>query len=81
MPRRSARSSPTSSSTSARSSPEYAELADRIQKETGVPYILLDGSLARTAETLRTLGKLLGKEADAAALAEYTRKIRSDELK
>ena len=50
---------------------EYATLADRIQKETGVPYILLDGSLAKTAETLHTLGKLLGKEADASVLADY----------
>lgn len=50
---------------------EYAALADRIQKETGVPYILLDGSLAKTAETLRTVGKLLGKETEARTLADY----------
>ncbi len=42
---------------------EYAELADRIQKQTGIPYILLDGSLAKTAETLRLLGKLSARRA------------------
>lgn len=50
---------------------EYAELADRIQKDTGIPYILLDGSLPKTAETLRMLGKLLGKEGEAGSLADY----------
>lgn len=54
---------------------EYAALADRIQKETGVPYILLDGSLAKTADTLRMLGKLFGKEAEAAPLAAYADEI------
>lgn len=54
---------------------EYAELADRIQKQTGIPYILLDGSLAKTAETLRLLGKLLGKESEAEPLAGYAESI------
>ena len=51
--------------------PEYAELADRIQKETGVPYLLIDGSLTKTPETLRQLGKLLGDDKNAEALATY----------
>ena len=52
-------------------SPEYAELADRIQKETGVPYVLIDGSLAKTPETLRALGAMLGETDNAEALAKY----------
>lgn len=54
---------------------EYAALAERIQKETGVPYILLDGSLEKTPETFRLLGKLLGKDGEAAALASYADEI------
>lgn len=56
---------------------EYAELADRIQKETGIPYILLDGSLPKTAETLRMLGKLLGKESEAKPLADFAEAVVS----
>jgi iron complex transport system substrate-binding protein len=54
---------------------EYAALADRIQKETDVPYILLDGSFEKTPETLRLLGKLLGREAEAVVLANYAEAI------
>jgi iron complex transport system substrate-binding protein len=53
----------------------YAALADRIEKETGVPYILLDGSLRKTPETLRALGRLLGKDADGEALAGYAEAV------
>jgi iron complex transport system substrate-binding protein len=28
----------------------YASLADRVQEQTGIPYVLIDGSLARTPE-------------------------------
>lgn len=55
--------------------PEYAALADRIQKETGVPYILLDGSLATTPQMLRSLGKLLGEKTQGEALAAYAEAV------
>ncbi|WP_375465849.1 ABC transporter substrate-binding protein [uncultured Methylobacterium sp.] len=48
--------------------PTYASLADRVQAQTGIPYILLDGAFARTADTYRQLGALLGA-AEAASLA------------
>lgn len=47
----------------------YASLADRVQAQTGIPYILLDGRLARTADSYRQLGALIGAEAAAADLA------------
>jgi len=51
--------------------PTYASLADRVQAQTGIPYVLLDGTFAKTGETYRRLGDLLG-EADAAeALAIF----------
>lgn len=49
----------------------FAALADRVQKETGIPYLLYDGSLARTAATYRALGAALGEEVRAEELAKY----------
>lgn len=49
----------------------HASLADRVQEQTGVPYVMLDGAFASSAATLRTLGHMLGAEAQAARLAEY----------
>jgi iron complex transport system substrate-binding protein len=51
--------------------PTYVSLAERVQSQTGIPYALLDGTLARTAETYRTLGRLLGRERDAEQKAAY----------
>lgn len=51
--------------------PTYASLADRIQAQTGIPYILLDGSFARMPETYRQLGAALGRQGEADALAAY----------
>ena len=34
--------------------------ADRMQAQTGVPYILVDDSIARIPQMLRTIGKILG---------------------
>ena len=51
--------------------PTYASLADRVQAQTGIPYILLDGSFARMPETYRQLGAALGRQAEADALAAY----------
>ncbi|MGH1571618.1 iron ABC transporter substrate-binding protein [Methylobacterium sp. P31] len=55
--------------------PTYASLADRVQAQTGIPYILLDGSFARTPETYRQLGAALGRQADADALAADAREL------
>ncbi len=51
--------------------PEYAALADKLQKETGIPYLLFDGRLAATPEVLRTLGRLLGETDRGTKLADY----------
>ena len=55
--------------------PTYASLADRVQAQTGIPYLLLDGSFSRTPETLRTLGRLIGAEAEGEALAAESETI------
>ena len=51
--------------------PTYASLADRVQAQTGIPYILLDGAFARTGETYRQLGAVLGLGQAAEELAAY----------
>jgi iron complex transport system substrate-binding protein len=51
--------------------PTYVSLADRIEAQTGIPYVLVDGRLDNTAAALRMLGGLLGAEKRADALASY----------
>ncbi len=51
--------------------PTHAALADRIQAQLGVPYVLLNGSLWDGARTFRRLGELTGRAAEAETLALY----------
>jgi len=48
----------------------YASLADRVQKQAGIPYLLLDGTFDRIPATFTRLGGMLG---DAALSAEWAR--------
>lgn len=50
--------------------PTYSALADQIRDATGIPAVLLDGHLAATPKTLRSLGTLLGRTDSAEALAK-----------
>lgn len=49
----------------------YASLADRVQQQTGIPYVLIDGRFARTAESLRKAGDIIGAQEQAEKLAAY----------
>jgi iron complex transport system substrate-binding protein len=49
----------------------YASLADRVQAQTGIPYVLIDGAFDKTPESLRALGALLGRDERATELAAY----------
>jgi iron complex transport system substrate-binding protein len=49
--------------------PTYASLADRVQGQTGIPYLLFDGRFPKTAEVLRLVGATLGVDARAEMLA------------
>jgi iron complex transport system substrate-binding protein len=49
--------------------PTYVSLADRVQSQTGIPYLLFDGRFAKTAEVLRAVGRTLGVDARAETLA------------
>src|SRR5271165_758372 len=41
-------------------SPEAAALADAIQQQTGIPYLVLDGGIQQTPDTLSSIGRILG---------------------
>lgn len=50
----------------------YISLADKVQKQTGIPFVLIDGSFAKTADTFRLVGDLIGVHDRAAQLARYS---------
>lgn len=49
----------------------YRSLADRVQQQAGVPYVLLDGSLEGSPAAIRQLADILGVPERGEALAEY----------
>lgn len=51
-------------------SPTYKSLADRIQSQAGLPYVLIDGTFANIPAALRLLGDILGEGARGNALAK-----------
>lgn len=52
--------------------PTYSSLADRVQQQTGIPYLLLDGDFDRMGESILQVGRIAGEEKRAEALARYT---------
>jgi iron complex transport system substrate-binding protein len=51
--------------------PTYVSLADRVQAQTGIPVVLVDGRFASTATSIRLLGRMLGVEERAELIARY----------
>lgn len=49
----------------------YVSLADNVQAQTGIPYILIDGRFEATPAALRLLGSVLGVEERAERQARY----------
>lgn len=56
----------------------YRSLADRIQSQTGIPYLLIDGRFEATAASLRLFGTLLGVPERGEALAGEAERIFAD---
>lgn len=52
----------------------YVSLANRVQEQTGIPYVLIDGTFAATSGSLRLAGDVLGRSARGAELAAYADK-------
>ncbi|MDV7398959.1 hypothetical protein RZS08_46555, partial [Arthrospira platensis SPKY1] len=53
----------------------YVDLAHRVQAQTGIPYILLDGRLELIPQTYRLLGQWLGRAERAETLAVYAENL------
>lgn len=59
-------------------SQNYQSMAQKVERISGVPFLLLDGSLAGTAAQLRKLGQVLGVNERADFVAKRTAEILSD---
>lgn len=55
----------------------YVSLAERVQSQTGIPYVLIDGTFAATPASLRLTAEILGKPERGKALATYAEKTFS----
>ena len=49
----------------------YVSLAERVQRQTGIPYALLDGRFLSLSTTYEKLGRLIGRPGDGADFADY----------
>lgn len=58
-------------------SPRYSELARATQQRTGIPTILLDGSLENIPNAFRALGSVLHREARGEELARFAEALLS----
>jgi iron complex transport system substrate-binding protein len=58
--------------------PTFVSLADRVQAQTGMPYLLLDGAFDRIPESLRRLGGILGEPARGEEWGRYAQGILDD---
>lgn len=58
--------------------PTYVSLAERVQAQTGIPYLLLDGDFERMAEAVVLMGRMAGEPERADSLARYIRDTLSN---
>jgi len=56
----------------------YASLADRVQQQTGVPYLLFDGALASIPATYAALGDILGVPERGRELGRHAERMLAD---
>ena len=54
-----------------------SSLADRVQQQTGIPYLLLDGDFDRMTEAILQIGRISGEEKRAESLARYSQETVS----
>lgn len=59
----------------------YLSSAKRVAEQTGIPYIVVDGNLAKSAQQLRELGEILGVAEKGNQLADCAQEILSTGLK
>jgi len=51
----------------------YVSHADRVQRQTGIPYLLIDGAFDRIDDAFVLLGEIVGRRREAAEWARYAR--------
>ena len=56
----------------------HVSLADRLQAQTGIPYLLIDGRFEHTASALRLMGNVLGVPERAEELAAHVETLLAD---
>jgi len=52
----------------------YVSLADRVQSQTGIPYVLIDGRFTATLPSLKLAADILGRAQRGAELASFAEK-------
>ena len=52
--------------------PTYVSLGQRVQEQSGIPYLLLDGAFDRIAPSMELIGAIAGTPAAASRLIKYT---------
>jgi len=58
--------------------PTFASLAQRVQEQTGIPYVLLDGAFDRMPESIRAFGEIAGARDAAERLAQHAERTLAD---
>jgi iron complex transport system substrate-binding protein len=56
-------------------SPTFASLAERVQSQTNIPYVLLDGRLETTPSQIEKLATVLGVPEEGRELAAYAKRL------
>lgn len=56
----------------------YVSLADAVQRQTGIPYLLIDGRFANTPAALRQVADMLGIQQRGEQLARYVETLFAD---
>jgi iron complex transport system substrate-binding protein len=59
-------------------SPTLSSLADRVQEQTGIPYVLLDGDFDRMTEAILLVGRIANEEKRATEWVRYAQDTVSD---
>jgi iron complex transport system substrate-binding protein len=58
--------------------PTYISLAERVQKQSGVPYLLFDGAFDRIPAVYKSAGSALGVNEAAGYLSHYAERLLAD---
>lgn len=58
--------------------PTYVSLAERVQQQTGIPYVLIDGGLSAIPRAYELLGRLLDVPALATERGQYAARLLRD---